>query len=91
MMSTYDFEMLNSKDIEFHTLVLESSRNPTFIRIAKTVMQLFERPMAEAIKSAGPEIVLSNHRAQLDAIKARDLLRAKELVTNSFQLTKDFF
>lgn len=88
---TGDYDALNNKDIEFHSLILETTRNPSFIRIGKTVMQLFEKPMAEAIKAVGAESVLSSHRNLLDAIKQRDLPKATELVTRSFQVTKEYF
>lgn len=88
---TGDLSAMNDKDIEFHTLILEATRNPSFIRIGKTVMQLFARPMDAAIRGVGPERVVASHRAVLDAMKARDLARATNLATNSFQAVKEYF
>lgn len=86
-----DIAGMNDKDVEFHTLILEATRNPSFIRIGKTVMELFARPMARAIKDVGPEHVLTNHRAQLAALKAGNLELATRLVSNAFKVTQSYF
>lgn len=86
-----DAESLAQLDALFHQQILEMSKNPVFIRLGKSVAQLYALPLAKALNAWGPEQILQNHRAVYEAIVARDRDRARQLMTNAFQRTKEFF
>ncbi len=90
VMAEGDLKLLSELDVEFHLKLMELSKNPTFCRIGKVVMQLFTHPLELTLEVVGPEQVLTNHRALFKAICDRDLLQAKEHVMASFKISKDF-
>ncbi len=85
-----DVKLLADLDLQFHLKVLEMSKNDSFIRISKVVMQLFASPIEKTIHQIGPEQVLINHRALHQAMVDRDLLRAKEHIIKSFESSRQF-
>lgn len=85
-----NLDMLAELDFQFHQRLLEFSKNPSFVRISRVVMQLFAHPMKNALLQVGPEQVLKSHRAIYQAIVERDLLRAKEHIVKSFESSKEF-
>jgi GntR family transcriptional repressor for pyruvate dehydrogenase complex len=86
-----DLQSLARLDELFHLRILEMSQNPSFIKIGKTVMQLFALPLEKAVQSIGPEQILSNHRKLYNAIVAKDYSSARELMTRSFRKTMENF
>jgi GntR family transcriptional repressor for pyruvate dehydrogenase complex len=84
-------ERLAELDLEFHMRLLEFSKNESFTRIAKVIMQLFANPIEKAQRVIGPEQVLSNHRALYQAMVERDLLKAKDHVVRAFESSREFF
>lgn len=89
-MAEGDLELLAELDFQFHMRLLEFTKNPTFIRIGKMVMHLFAHPIEKTVKQVGPEYVLANHRALFRAICDRDLLRAKEHIVKSFEMSREY-
>ncbi|TCL73227.1 GntR family transcriptional repressor for pyruvate dehydrogenase complex [Hydrogenispora ethanolica] len=85
-----DLELLAELDLRFHLRILEMSKNQSFIRISNVVMQLFASPIEKTIKQIGPEQVLINHRALFQAMRDKDLLRAKEHIIRSFESSRQF-
>lgn len=85
-----DLKRLAELDLAFHLRLLEFSKNATFFRISQAVMQLFAYPIEKALEKMGPEQVLANHRALLQAISDRDLLRAKNHVIKAFESSRQF-
>lgn len=88
---TGNMELLAELDLQFHLRLLQITKNTSFIRISQVVMQLFASPIEKTLKKIGPEQVLTSHRALFQAIKERDLLKAKEHVVRSFESSKQFF
>jgi GntR family transcriptional repressor for pyruvate dehydrogenase complex len=86
-----DTEALGELDVRFHLMILEISKNPAFIRIGRTVMQLFAFPIGRALKDLGPEKVLQSHRELLEIIRRKDLQAAREHVRQSFKPSIEFF
>ncbi|MBO8129396.1 MAG: FadR family transcriptional regulator [Peptococcaceae bacterium] len=78
-------------DREFHSQILTMSKNKPFIKIARTVEQLFARAMRRALPHVGPETALKNHRAIYQALVERDLETAREIVKTSFLASRDYF
>jgi GntR family transcriptional repressor for pyruvate dehydrogenase complex len=85
-----NLERLSQLDLQFHMHLLEFSKNPSFARICKTVMQLFAYPMRNALEQIGAERVLKNHRALYQAIVDRDLLRAKEHLIKAYESFREY-
>lgn len=85
------FDLLSELDVQFHLRILEMSRNPAFIRIGRTVMQLFAFPIGKALKELGPTKVLESHRELLEIMKRKDLTAARSHVRESFRRSVDFF
>jgi len=85
-----NLELLAELDFQFHQHLLDLTRNPSFIRISKMVMQLFASPIKNALMEIGPRRVLESHRAIYRAILDRDLPRAKEHMLKSFESSREF-
>jgi GntR family transcriptional repressor for pyruvate dehydrogenase complex len=85
-----DLALLAELDFQFHLRLLGIAKNPSFVRIATVVMQLFASPIAKSLQTIGPEQVLANHRALYQAMVDRDLLRAKDHVVKAFESSRQF-
>lgn len=85
-----DLERLAELDLRFHLRILEMSKNQSFIRISTVVMQLFASPIEKTLKQIGPAQVLTNHRALCQAMRDKDLLRAKDHIIRSFENSRQF-
>lgn len=85
------FDRLGEFDVRFHLGILEMSRNPAFIRIGRTVMQLFAFPIGKALRVLGPAKVLESHRELLEIMRRKDLAAAREHVRESFRRSVDYF
>jgi GntR family transcriptional repressor for pyruvate dehydrogenase complex len=86
-----DLQSLPRLDELFHLRILEMSKNPSLIKIGRTVMQLFSLPLEKAVVSIGPEQILQSHRVLYRAIAAKDYQAAREQVTKSFLKTMENF
>ena len=86
-----DTDALSELDVRFHLSILEISRNSAFIRIGRTVMQLFAFPIGRALKVFGPNTVLESHRELLRIMRKKDLQAVREHVRNSFKRSVEFF
>lgn len=91
LMEQGQMDRLAEFDVRFHLRILEMSRNPAFIRIGRTVMQLFAFPIGKALKELGPLKVLESHRDLLKIMRRKDLAAAREHVRDSFRRSVDFF
>jgi GntR family transcriptional repressor for pyruvate dehydrogenase complex len=86
-----DTDALSELDVRFHLHILEMSRNSAFIRIGRTVMQLFAFPIGRALKVLGPKAVLNSHRELLGIMRKKDLQAIREHVRSSFERSVEFF
>jgi GntR family transcriptional repressor for pyruvate dehydrogenase complex len=86
-----DLQSLPRLDELFHLRILEMSKNPSLIKIGRTVMQLFSLPLEKAVVSIGPEQILQSHRVLYHAIASKDYQAAREQVTKSFLKTMENF
>lgn len=85
-----NLDVLAELDYRFHQRIVEYTKNPSFVRVCRVVMQLFANPMKNTLYHVGPEQVLASHRATYQAILDRDLLRAKDHIVKSFESSKEF-
>lgn len=90
-MNEGDKESLAELDRQYHQLILEMSANPLFIRIGIIISQLYALPLEKALAAWGPEQILSNHRILFEAIRDRDIERARGLVMRAFERSKEFY
>ena len=86
-----DLESLPRLDEQFHLRILEMSKNASLIKIGKTVMKLFSLPLEKASREIGPEQILQNHRLLYEAIAAKDLSKARNLLRQAFLKTMEYF
>jgi len=86
-----DLESLPRLDELFHLKILEMSKNPSFIKIGKTVAKIYSLPLEKALRSMGASQILQNHRALYEAIAAKDFEQARDLQKKSFLKTMEYF
>jgi len=79
-----DVERMQTCDLEFHMLLIDSCKNIFFIRILKSVYSIFEKSIVENVKK---ETVDSKaplyHQRILDCIVSKDYNKVHEVVEES--------
>jgi GntR family transcriptional repressor for pyruvate dehydrogenase complex len=78
-----DIDVLTNLDLKFHYAFAEATHNPSIIKIARTIWDIF----IVSIKKTIPfEKAFYHHRRILEAIKERDLEKAKEAIRVSLEV-----
>ncbi len=79
-------------DYEFHMLLVEFTKNPFFIRIAKGIYKLYmdsiEKGIILATKSACADVF---HQKMIDCIKNKDFDNIENIVTEALSIWKNTF
>ena len=84
-------EKFIQNDIDFHYAIIECSKNTSVIKLGKLLMRLFGSSMAEHLTSShGVKRAIEDHEAIFEAIKARDRVKAREMVVKSFDVWKQY-
>jgi GntR family transcriptional regulator, transcriptional repressor for pyruvate dehydrogenase complex len=68
---------LTNADMRFHELLAESTGNHVFQLLLKTVAGLLRLSRLATLRNAGPDFVLSGHRAILDAVERHNPAAAR--------------
>ncbi len=82
-------------DLQFHVCIAEASKNPVILVMIRSLMDiLFQSISSYALDRGRSELIVTQHRAILDAIRARDPEKARAMmidhVTAMRTLYKDF-
>ena len=68
-----DFDFFVKKDLEFHRIILEATRNPLVIRIGQSIINLFPEYMKRSMRQKhGVKRSIENHMQILEVIKNKD-------------------
>ncbi len=82
-----DFDTAREYDLEFHGILIETSKNMFFIRILKGIYTLFEQSIGETVytqEDVGPV----GHMQMVDCIKNKDYSKIKEVIEDSLSMWK---
>jgi len=71
-------------DLAFHRAILEATRNPYMITLGNTILELFRSSIERSMVDI-PRTAVEDHRAILEAFRARDVERLKAAVERSFE------
>ncbi|MDX3926023.1 MAG: FadR/GntR family transcriptional regulator [Shinella sp.] len=82
-------------DFKFHEAIVSASHSPTLVTIYASISQLMMRSHLERrekiIRVEGiEEFLINHHRMILEALAARDRVRADDLLHNHFEIGADF-
>jgi GntR family transcriptional repressor for pyruvate dehydrogenase complex len=76
-------------DLNVHYTLFELTKNPFFIKIAKTIYRLFFASIEKTV-SMNPLRAHANHQLYIDAMKRRDKLLAREKIEEGLSFWIDF-
>jgi len=79
-----DREILREHDLAFHYAFADATRNPLIVKIAKTIWEMFRASIEKAVYSR-PEDTVRRHRMILEAVKEKDLEKAKKAIYLSLE------
>lgn len=71
-------------DLEFHYLILKSTRNPLIEQLGKSILGLFHESIEAGIREH-PEAPIQHHTMIFEAMKARDPARLEEALLESYR------
>lgn len=70
-------------DLQFHRVVLESTKNPLVIKIGQTILDLLSTSIDRAIRD-NPQKGIDDHKLIRAAIAERDVEKARSVIQGSF-------
>jgi GntR family transcriptional repressor for pyruvate dehydrogenase complex len=75
-------------DIDFHKLLLESTRNPVLIELIPLLVEYFRLAVMyqPSVIFHNPERVIAEHRKIIEALRARDAVAARQALINHLHL-----
>ncbi len=71
-------------DLAFHRVILAATRNPYMISIGNTILELFRGSIEKSMQDR-PNVAATDHRAILEAFKARDAEKLLAAIQNSYE------
>jgi len=77
---TVDVEL----DLEFHYLILETTRNPLIIQLGKSILSLFHDSIEAGVREH-PEAPVQHHTLILEAMKSRDPQKLEAALLESYR------
>ena len=81
-----DLDQVKKLDLEFHMQLLETSRNPFFIRMVRGVYTIFEKAIAEKLEQdQSDSLAAYYHRNMLHCIETRDYANISRVVQESLK------
>jgi GntR family transcriptional regulator, transcriptional repressor for pyruvate dehydrogenase complex len=82
---------IRSHNIEFHRLVIRMSGNPILSTVGETVLRLLSDRIKHISSPETSESVLGSHRKMLAALKQRQHVKARSLMTQDIQAVGERF
>lgn len=82
---------IRAHNIEFHRLIIRMSGNPILSTVGETVLLLLSERIKHITSPETSELVLGSHRKMLAALKQRQHVKARSLMTQDIQAVGESF
>jgi len=77
-------EILRKHDLDFHYAFAGATHNPLIMKVARTIWEMFKASIEKAVQSR-PEDTVERHRMILEAVKERNMEKAKKAIYLSLE------
>lgn len=84
-----DIEYCINKDIEFHDILVQSTNNRAFKLMLEPLVELSRESRLETMRISGIDKPIIEHRAIIEAIKARDTEKAFDCMQNHLRTAEN--
>jgi len=79
-----DREVLKKHDLDFHYAFAGATHNPLVMKVARTIWEMFKASIEKAVQSR-PEDTVERHKMILEAVKERNMEKAKKAIYLSLE------
>ncbi|WP_320046542.1 FadR/GntR family transcriptional regulator [uncultured Ilyobacter sp.] len=88
LLESTDEAQMSLVDLEFHSIIAKASKNPLIISILNSVSEILENSVKTSrrrvIEKFGKKTIDKDHQAIVDALKERNLKKAKKAIREHF-------
>jgi len=82
-----DYKAFAHADLEFHLTIAKATKNPIFIKVNTIIRDILNASMEGIVRALGIRDGLHYHRQILQALQARDALKAEQLMREHVERT----